>query len=148
MQTINETPAEFPSVLICDSNPFTTIMSQILLDQIMKNITFIKRERLGLNSGLYLRELGFYNYYFPHDVTIDLSFDAYQYATTFTFDTNFTDSQRKSLGWDLSQVLINCKFNGINCDINKDFEWYFSFQYGNCFHYNFFRRGNQVNILF
>jgi len=149
VQVINESPAEFPSVLLCDSNPFTTLESQLFLDQIMKNITDIKQERFGLKSGLYLHELGFSNYYFQNSKSKRecLSWDAFQYATTFTFDTNFTDSQRKSLGWDLSKVLIKCKFNGINCDINKDFEWYFSFQYGNCYRFNSIRRKNQVKKI-
>ena len=149
MQTINESPAEFPSVLLCDSNPFTTLESQLLLDQLMKNITDYKKERFDLKSGLYLRELGFSNYYFPKSKTKRecLSFDAYQYATTFTLDTNFTDSQRKALGWDLSKVLIKCTFNGNDCDINNDFKWYFSFQYGNCYHFNSIRRKNQVKKI-
>jgi hypothetical protein len=136
VQIIDESPAEFPTVSICDSNPFTTFMSQLLLEQIMKNITYMKRNRLGLNSGLYLRQLGFYNYYFPHKEII-LSFDVYQYATAYAMDPNFfTDSQRRALGWDLSKVLIKCTFNGVECDIKNEFQWYFSFQYGNCFHFN------------
>ena len=100
VQVINESPAEFPSVLLCDSNPFTTLESQLFLDQLMQNITDIKKDRFNLKSGLYLRELGFSNYYFQNSKSKRecLSFDAYQYATTFTFDKNFTDSQRK--GWD------------------------------------------------
>ncbi len=147
MQVINESPAEFPSVLLCDSNPFTTFESQLILDQMMKNITDIKQKRLGLKSGLYLHDLGFFNLYFPNSAKEFLSWDAYQYATTFTLDTNFTDSQRKSLGWDLSKVLINCTFNGNDCHTSNDFEWYFSFQYGNCYQFNSIRRGNQVEKI-
>ena len=122
-------------------------MSQLLLEQMMKNITDMKRKRLGLKSSLYLNQLGFYNYYFPHK-EITLTFDVYQYATAYALDPNFfTDSQRKALGWDLSQVLIKCTFNGVDCDIKNEFQWYFSFQYGNCFHFNQVTLEKQVKCI-
>ncbi len=136
MQIIDESPAEFPSVLICDSNPFTTLESQFLLDQMMNLITFNKRDYIGYNNtGIGLDKLGFYNYYFPQKELL-LSIDLNQFASTLAFEPTFTNLQRKSLGWNLSEVLINCKFNGFDCDISKDFEWYHSFQYGNCYHFN------------
>ena len=113
----------------------------------MKNLTDKKRNKLGLKSGLYLNQLGFSNYYFPHK-DMFLSFDVFLYATAYAMDPYiFTDSQRKSLGWDLSKVLIKCKFNGADCDIKKEFQWYFSFQYGNCFHFNQVTLEKQVKCL-
>ena len=122
-------------------------MSQLLLDQMMQQLTYNKKNWLGLNTGLGLDQLGFYNFYIlQSNLDINPSFDVFQYAMAYALDPNiFTDSQRKSLGWDLSQVLIKCKFNGIDCVINNDFKWYFSFQYGNCFQYNPVPLNNQVN---
>ena len=146
MKIIDESPAELPSVLICDSNPFTTLESQLLIDQMMKQLTYNKRDFLGINTGLGLDQLGFYNFYIlQSNPDINPCFDVFQYATAVSMDpTLFTDSQRKKLGWDLPQVVIKCKFNGIDCDISKDFQWYFSSQYGNCYEFNSASLNNQV----
>ena len=91
--------------------------------------------------------MGFFNLYLlQSNPDIHPSIDVYQYSTAFAVDPyNLTDSQRKWLGWDLKQVVIKCKFNGVDCDINNDFEWYFSPQYGNCFEFNSIPKNNQVN---
>ena len=149
MQIIDESPAEFPSVSFCDSNPFTTLESQLILEKIMQQYTdtYNVRYLLSLKSGIGLSQFGFYNYYlYTSNRLINPSFDVFHYSTTYTMNPYlFTDSQRKSLGWDLSKVFIKCKFNGIDCDINNDFKWYFSFQYGNCYHFSPIPLNNQVN---
>ena len=129
MQTIDETPSEFPTVSICDSNPYTTSQAQYLLEHLMQ--IFVSYD---ISSGL--SQLGFYNYYLSqNDNSIKSSFYLYKFASTYTNDPSFNNSQRKSLGWDLFQVMINCTFNRIKCDLNNDFQWYFSPQYGNCYHF-------------
>ncbi len=144
VQIIDESPAEFPTVSICDSNPFTTFTSQLLLDQMMQELTYNKRAYLGINTGLDLSQLGFFNFYLRNTNDL-LSWDVYEYAMSFMFDPKFSDTQRKSLGWDMSEFVIKCKFNGIDCDKDDDFKWYFSFQYGNCYHFNPVALNNQVN---
>ena len=103
-----------------------------------------------VGTPLILDQLGFYNFYLlQSDPEIHPSFDVFQYATAYTQNPNlFTDSQRKELGLDLSQAVSKCTFNGIDCDISKDFEWYFSYQYGNCYHFNPAPFTNQVYKIY
>ena len=144
MQIIDESPAEFPTVSICDSNPFTTFKSQLVLDSMMQQLTQNK-----VNTSLSLNQLGFYNFYLLQSNTkIYPSIDLYRYALDYIqYPDNFTDAQRKELGLDLSQVVSNCTFNGIDCDINNDFEWFFSHQYGNCYHFNPSQIKNKVCLI-
>ena len=140
MQIIDDTPAEFPTVSICDSNPYTTLQAQFLINSLMQYLT---NDKTG--QKLKLSQLGFYNYYLLQNNTyIHPSYDINQLASAYTLDPNFSNSQRKALGWDLSQTMTSCTFNGIKCDFNNDFQWYFSPQYGNCYHFNAAPTGNQV----
>ena len=52
----------------------------------------------------------------------------------------FNDTQKKRLGHDIRDILISCKFDGIECNAN-DITWNFDPYYGNCdykFHCNFY----------
>ena len=140
MKIIEDNPAEFPTVSICDSNPYTTFQAQFVINILMEYLTNDKTDK-----KLNVSQLGFYNYYLlQNNSKIRPSYDVYQYATAFTLDPSFSNLQRKELGWNLSQVMTKCTFNGIKCDFKNDFEWYFSPQYGNCYHFNAAPKGNQV----
>jgi hypothetical protein len=41
----------------------------------------------------------------------------------------------KSLGYCLESMLISCTYNRILCTVD-DFEWFYSYQYGNCYTFN------------
>jgi len=71
----------------------------------------------------------------------------WQYASAYTTQPTFTNTQRKELGWDLSKVINQCLFNGVSCDVKNDFQWYFSPDYGNCYHFNAAPTGNQVTFF-
>ena len=141
VQIVDETPAMFPTVTLCDSNPFTTAYSFALLNSLVKELTL-----KSINMSVPLRDLGFYRYYL--DLEYQLSFYLYSYGTANMMDPSFTKAQRKALGWDLSEYFRECSFNGVKCDFDNDFEWYFSPQYGNCYHFNGVPKGNQVKNTF
>lgn len=54
---------------------------------------------------------------------------------------------KKLLGHSIHDVIITCRFNQLECDLTKDFEYYYDIIYGNCFRYNSGRDmlGNKVN---
>ena len=80
-----------------------------------------------------LKQLGF-SYYYLH--WRQISFYLYSYAVSYTTQPDYNETQRKLLGWNLSQVISKCTFNGVSCDNINDFKWYFSPDYGNCYHFN------------
>ena len=139
MQKIEETPSLFPTVTLCDSNPYTTTYSYDILDSLTYTQT-----KLALGTAYFLDQLGFYDYYIENH---HISFYLYSYATAFMSMPTFNYTSRKALGWDLYQVIIQCTFNGIKCDFNNDFQWYFSPQYGNCYHFNPPPTGNMVKHI-
>ena len=129
MQIIDETPISFPAISICDSNKYTTLAGQLMLDKLMKQFTL-----RNLKKSYGINQIDFFNYYLApsrSNKSWHLSLEVFNYAVSLTFDLSFTDTQRKALGWNLFKVLKSCTFNEANCDINKDFEWYFSVDYGN-----------------
>ncbi len=146
MQIIDETPISFPVISICDSNAYTTLAGQLMLDKLMKQFTL-----RNLNNSYGISQMGFFNFYLAPSKSNKsyrfyrhLSLEVFNYAVSLTFNTSFTDSQRKALGWDLFKVLKSCTFNEANCEISKDFEWYFSVDYGNCFRFN---PGSNKNVV-
>jgi hypothetical protein len=80
-----------------------------------------------------LKQLGFYYYYLHWR---QISFYLSSYAMSYTTQPDYNETQRKLLGWNLSKVITKCTFNGVSCDIFNDFKWYFSPDYGNCYHFN------------
>ena len=51
-------------------------------------------------------------------------------------DPKYDDEHRKQLGFNLSQLLIDCSFSKIKCEFNQDFHWFYHFDFGNCFQFN------------
>ena len=152
MQIIDESPAEFPTVTICDSNPFTTQSATFLLSQIMQEITY---NVLNTPYSLSLIQspspfggMGFANYYLAPDTPILPAYDVYQFATSYTLDPSFSETDRRALGWDFSQFVTKCTFNGFDCNISRDFEWYFDVNYGNCYRFNAVPTDNNVNKFY
>ena len=62
-----------------------------------------------------------------------------KYTTEYGFNTddgnNLTFEQRKLLGHNLDDILINCWFNYQECN-TSDFIWSYDKKYGNCFSFN------------
>jgi hypothetical protein len=52
-----------------------------------------------------------------------------------------SDDQKKMAAKQLSDMFIFCKFNSIPCKPD-DFQWYYDFDYGNCYKYN----SNSTNL--
>jgi hypothetical protein len=100
-----------------------------MLDKLMMQYTLNRMQKIYT-----IGTMGFYNYFLTEGLRYSL--EVFNLAVGLTFNSSFTEQQRKALGWNLTQVLNSCTFNGIKCDVENDFEWYFSVDYGNCYRFN------------
>ena len=48
--------------------------------------------------------------------------------------------------YDLKQVVISCKFNLVNCDLENDFEFFYDSNYLICFRYNSGKNANGKTV--
>ena len=116
LRVVKEDIADFPTVTVCNSNPFTTETASNILNEIkMDNFSN------DLWNANYFKTKGKKSPYF------ELLYRASQ--------PEYGDSKRKALGYSLKEILIYCSLNKIDCS-DLDFEWYYSFMSGNCFRFN------------
>ena len=116
---INEVPAMFPTITICNSNPFVTKFSANYLDFIL------------VNSSVFDTE----NNTFTNQNLID-NFDRALYvAQSYAKSEYFSDEQKKALGYSLTDMIISCKYDYFECDLSE-FVWFYDFMRGNCFTFN------------
>jgi hypothetical protein len=117
-----ETPVTFPKVSICNINTFTTKYSfdlfqqlnvaqnytqNIYDDNLMKDLSRYRKNQMAITEKNILNGLAI----------------------------NFTDSEKKMLTHDLSDLLLNCQFNYEPCSAS-DFLWEYDLNYGNCYSFN------------
>jgi hypothetical protein len=117
-----ETPVTFPKVSICNINTFTTKYSfdlfqqlnvaqnytqNIYDDNLMKDLSRSQKFHVALTQKNILNGMAI----------------------------NFTDSEKKMLTHDLSDLLLNCQFNYEPCLVS-DFLWEYDLNYGNCYSFN------------
>ena len=116
---INEVPAMFPSVTVCNSNPFVTEYSASYLSYILVNSSVFDTENNTFtNANLFE------------------SFDRALYvAQSYAKSEYFSDEQKKALGYSLSEMVISCKYGYFECDLSE-FVWFYDFIKGNCFTFN------------
>ena len=125
---------------MCDSNAYTTLVGQLMLDKLMKQYTL-----KNMGKSYTIGEMGFHKYFLTKGNLFSL--ELFNLAVSLTFNAGFTEQQRKALSWDLAQVLTSCTFNGVKCDVKNDFEWYFGVDYGNCYRFNSRPTKNNVILI-
>lgn len=59
---------------------------------------------------------------------------------------NLNSTYIKSLGFDLSSILISCYYNGIQCT-ESDFTYYYTYEYGNCYVFNAYSSATKLNAI-
>ena len=101
-----ETKSLFPTVTICDNNPFTTLQAQDMYEEVAKNFNIL-----------------------PNDSRI------VDYANLIVSDPFYGDMKKQSYGLNLNQI-ISCTFNGQPCNVTRDFDWIWIYSYGNCWQFN------------
>ena len=108
----------FPVVSICNLNPFIKKSSVKSIEKLLNdlNITdIVKSDVLDSTAGRFL------NQHFTF--------------TRFLFQSNLfnsTKEQKIQLLSDLNDIIISCRYGLEICSAN-DFDWFYSFDFGNCF---------------
>ena len=128
IELVNERPANFPCITICDNNALTSEYVESLIETIV-NQTY------GMEQ--FFEKTYWDSYNSMYNIT---------YLTKMYAQVNLSDEWKKQLGLNLNlntfSILKNCKFNQQWCIYNydtgfwSDFNWFFSFDYGNCFQFN------------
>ena len=111
----HERPLLFPTVTICDADPFTSKKSQ-------ENIHKTALEEYGLD----LDNLTFYE---------SLSKTAHTAEIIKMRVASFTREQKQALGFSINQI-YDLKFDGVSIEPKSHLRWFYSFDYGNCYQFN------------
>ena len=119
IQIINVKPVLFPTITICNTDAFVT-------ENASDYIKYVFRKNYGIN----LTE-EFYNSFENVNMVGDAWFISHREA----FKPEFGDERRKSMGFSLEEMYIDCNFNQFSCFM-KDLSWFWDFNYGNCFKFN------------
>ena len=121
MSNIYETSTDFPAVTICNLISFDLNKRTEFLHNILTS------SGLSLNVTPTLASPGVYQ--------VNQNMDFLK-ANVQANKTSYGDTFVKSLGFDIQDVLISCYFNKQRCTAS-DFTWIFSYEYGNCYSFNF-----------
>jgi hypothetical protein len=125
---INELPAVFPKVTICNQNRFTTKYAY----EYLKN----------MNSGLLdLSEI-------KNSSRNDAKFKFQIFDNVLKgIMSNMSNAEKQKFSHAISDILISCQFNSLACT-EHDFTWEYDPFFGNCWSFNsgFNSTGNQVDL--
>ena len=119
-----QTPAPFPRVTICNYNTFTSEQALNMLIEINKEVS----PNISAFDGTQMESLSY-------NEKATLIFNIYAIARERVYANNFSDTSRQALSHSLSDILLECNFNGEFCTAS-DFEWYFDPNFGNCYVFN------------
>lgn len=113
IQLIHESPTIFPAITLCNLNQFNPTRSKYLTDRIINkhNLTFGNE-----NAVEYTQKVS-------EQLKLEIKY------------MNLNESELKSLGYTIDEMLLSCSFNQIKCDLNE-FEWFYDYNLGNCYTYN------------
>lgn len=121
VREVNEFPSPFPTVSICNLNYFTT----------NEALTFLKNVGLKYNLPDIFNETSNNNI----NATLLQSLGALYYIYGLGASHGLTRQEKKALGYDISEFMIDCKYVYAPCNLSR-FEWFEHFVYGNCFKFN------------
>lgn len=111
VETLLEIPTLFPTISICNLNPFTT-------------------ETAFLSNKMFLSQNNLSNL----DAILATSSSSSYVLLRYLLGSNlrnstYTDEMRKKMGLSLQDMIIDCSYNQAPCSA-EDFEWYFDTLYG------------------
>jgi hypothetical protein len=130
---------DFPTVMICNQNLFTTNYSK----QTVMNILNVSETQLSARLDLpFDNQTDTYN-------TQSQNFYA-RYSTSYLVKIavkTMNDSQRRLFGSELDKILVACNFATQMCN-KTEFEYFYNFNYGNCYKFNSGKdmHGNSIDI--
>jgi hypothetical protein len=126
-RTLNEIPSKFPQITFCNYNMFTT---EYALEFLRNMSESMKKSENAVNI-------------FDKNEIVNVSHKdmvpkvsaLYKRAISHVNSDSFSDENRKKLGHRLKDILHNCKFNTLSCNLDE-FTWEFDPVYGNCYKFN------------
>jgi hypothetical protein len=119
LETVVEMPTLFPTISICNINPFITKKSENLIREIFNLEYGINLTNYSLTPIELIEKLNYVN--------LKAKLNAYL--------PEYKDEHRKELGFSLEDILIECNYNHNACT-HSDFVWFYSLNYGNCYRFN------------
>ena len=108
---IDERMVPFPAVGVCHVNPFTTKASIVYIKEVIEN-KFINET---LNDDAHGQDIK------DH---LEVSYLGHNFSI------------KDPLGVPIEDLILNCQFNGIKCNLSTDFTVKYTFMNGKCFFYN------------
>ena len=120
IKIVHEIPTEFPTVTICDANPFSTKEAEHLIRNVtlseygsdIENYSYTQFDRNSSNITELMR---------MHMVGLN-------------------ESQQRELGFRRDE-LWRCYYDKRLCNTTTDFMWDFSYRWGNCYQFNSGKNG-------
>jgi hypothetical protein len=136
---INELPATFPAVTICNTIPFNR---KYAIDFIQQNVPGADCFNL-LNNGTVNKTA--FSQCFPSSISANSAFSEFtKELQRVIASKGLNDSQRRYYGYQLDRdMLVSCSFNGVTCT-EANFTWSWSNINGNCYTFN---KGNEKTEL-
>jgi hypothetical protein len=135
LRTSYETPALFPKITICNTNPFTTRYAAEFLRQLNREFypDFDVFNSEQMSQLTYKEKYGLIG----------------KFKLMAVYKMNgLNETEKRKLAHPLEEILFSCSFNFLHCEAN-DFTWVFDPWYGNCWIYNsgFNRTGQKVPFI-
>ena len=133
---IQEIPSKFPAISICNSKFINKVAATDYINsssEIQSNLASMVPWTTNLTE---------YGQYFWKGF-----FETYILQATVSRDSNLTTTQKSFLGFQLSDMLLVCRYNWVTCSAS-DFSLVLDPLYGNCYTYNSGKdaNGTTVNI--
>ena len=120
-EQVKEQTVDFPTVSICNLNPYLTNKSWEYVQSILV------QNGLMNSSGS--------NEEFMSYFSTDIQFFRFLVGVN-AIGSNLTDDYLKSFGYSINETILSCEYNVNYCSFEDDFIWYYDFMYGNCFRFN------------
>ena len=122
---IYEAPAVFPTVTICNQNPFIT-------DEAFEYVKS-SMDKFGITFESFVNETDMPKNELPGTQLKQSLFNAMYLAIVNTENVSNKAEFRKSMGLSIEQMIISCEFESNECSLEDDFDWHFDIYYGSCF---------------
>jgi hypothetical protein len=121
----HERPLMFPTVTICDADPFTTKKSQEFFHK-------TAQEEYGVDL---------------ENISFQESFSKTAHTTEIIKMrvASLTRNEKQKLGFGINQI-YDLQFDGVPSEPKSHLSWFYSFDYGNCYQFNSGRDYNDTQI--
>lgn len=120
---------EFPTVSICNVNPFMTNKSYEIVESILVENRVLNPAGTSSPFDNFFEDiLRFLKFLVGTNVVKELLPKQQPNKTS-------SEDYLRSLGYDMKDMLLSCTYDMKNCTAN-DFDWYFDTIYGNCWKFN------------